>query len=75
MHSFLPTYLGRTFFPLLDISEQNFLFSAPTSPPPPTYAPVNFEAELGVNQFRDYLLTEESINSWKTRENGHGGAR
>ena len=23
-HSFLPTYLGGTFFPLLDISERNF---------------------------------------------------
>ena len=24
MHSFLPTYLGGTFFPLLDVSERNF---------------------------------------------------
>ena len=26
MHSFLPTYLGGTFFPLLDVSEPNFFF-------------------------------------------------
>ena len=29
---------------------------------------LNFEAEFGVNQFRDISVPEESI-SWKTQEN------
>ena len=43
-HSFLPTYLGGTFSPLLDISERNFfpggrgVHGAPSAPPP-AYAP------------------------------------
>ena len=42
---FLPTYLGGTFSPLLDISERNFLprwgggARASSAPPPPAYAP------------------------------------
>ena len=42
----MPTYLGGTFSPLLDISERNLFFQvggggarAPSAPPPPAYAP------------------------------------
>ena len=46
MHSFLPTFLGGTFFSLLDVSKRN-IFSggrvvcarARSAPPPPAYAP------------------------------------
>ena len=40
---FLPTYLGGTFFPLLDVSERNYFFRwgggarAPSAPPPPPH--------------------------------------
>ena len=45
MHSFLPTYLGGTFLPLLDVSEWNFFqvgegCTCNQCNPPPAYAPV-----------------------------------
>ena len=36
VYSFLPTYLGGTFLPLLDVSERNFFHTQCT---PPAYAP------------------------------------
>ena len=42
VHYFLPTYLGGTFFPLLDVSERKFFQvggACAPSAPPPAYAP------------------------------------
>ena len=43
VHSFLPTYLGRTFFSLLDVYEWNLFqvggVHVQPPPPPPPYAP------------------------------------
>ena len=38
-HSFLTTYLGGTFSPLLDISERNLFSRWGGGAPPPAYAP------------------------------------
>ena len=55
----MPTYLGGTFSPLLDISERNYSprwggARAPSAPPP-AYAPVTY-SEFGVMYSLFYIV-------------------
>ena len=72
MHSFLPTYLGGTFSPLLDISERNIFPSGgggggvhvhPVHPLSPAYTPVFLY--ISFNQFTSKYIVRQTSNHYK----------